>query len=101
MQEYNRRYNRKERPKYSKQLYNSARWQRLRKKVLLAHPLCVECERQGRITPATVADHIVPHKGNLELFWDEENLQTLCKQCHDRKTTKEGRWGKKGTVYSY
>ena len=101
MQEYNRRYNRKERAKYSKQLYNTARWQRLRKKVLLVHPLCVECERQGRVTPSTVVDHIVPHKGHLELFWDEGNLQGLCKNCHDSKTTKEGRWGKKGVVYNY
>ncbi|AGL03635.1 restriction endonuclease [Desulfoscipio gibsoniae DSM 7213] len=101
MQEYNRQYNRKERPKYSKQLYNSARWQRLRKKVLLEHPLCVECERQGRITPATIVDHVKPHKGNLNLFWDENNLQALCKNCHDSKTTKEGRWGDKNRVYSY
>ena len=50
---------------------------------------------------ATVADHIIPHKGNLELFWDEGNLQALCKSCHDRKTAKEGRWGEKGRVYSY
>ena len=101
MQEYNRRYNRKERPKYSKQLYDTTRWQRLRKRVLLEHPLCVECERRGRVTPATVVDHIVPHKGNLELFWDENNLQGLCKNCHDSKTTKEGRWGDKNRVYSY
>ena len=42
-----------------------------------------------------MVDHIIPHKGNLELFWDEDNLQALCKPCHDRKTAKEGRWGKK------
>jgi 5-methylcytosine-specific restriction protein A len=69
--------------------------------MLSEHPLCVECERQGRITPATVVDHIVPHKGNLELFWDENNLQAICKRCHDGKTAGEGRWGKKGVVYCY
>lgn len=30
-----------------------------------------------------VVDHIEPHKGNLVLFWDEGNLQALCKRCHD------------------
>lgn len=95
IKEYNRQYNREERPGYSKRLYKTVRWQRLRKKVLLASPLCSECARQGKITPATVVDHIVPHKGNLELFWDENNLQALCKSCHDRKTAKEGRWGEK------
>jgi 5-methylcytosine-specific restriction protein A len=94
-----REYNRKHRP-YQK-LYKTARWQRLRKRLLSEHPLCTLCKLQGRITPATVADHIIPHKGNLELFWDEDNLQALCKPCHDRKTAKEGRWGEKGKVYTY
>jgi 5-methylcytosine-specific restriction protein A len=101
MQEYNRRYNRKERPRYSKQLYKTVRWQRLRKQVLLKQPLCAECQRQGKITRATIVDHIKPHKGNLDLFWDEDNLQSLCKSCHDSKTVSEGRWGEKNRVYSY
>ena len=35
-----------------------------------------------------VVDHIRPHNGNLLLFWDEGNLQALCKRCHD--TEKQG-----------
>ena len=35
----------------------------------------------GRVTPARVADHVVPHKGDAELFWGGE-LQSLCPQCH-------------------
>ncbi|WP_330547708.1 HNH endonuclease [Caminicella sporogenes] len=97
--EETKKYNRKR--KYKK-LYNSSSWQRLRKKVLTKHPLCVECEEKGRLTPATVVDHIVPHHGNEALFWDEDNLQSLCKSCHDRKTAKEdGRWGRKNKVYTY
>lgn len=69
--------------------------------MLLEHPLCVEREGQGRVTPATVVDYIVPHKGSLELFWDENNLQPMCKCCHDSKTAGEERWGKKGVVYRY
>ena len=94
-----REYNRKHRQ--HQELYQSARWQRLRRRLLLKYPLCAECERQGWITQATVVNHIKPHKGNPELFWDEDNLQTLCKSCHDRKTAKEGRWGEKGKVYTY
>lgn len=60
---------------------------------LRAYPLCAECERQGRVAPATVVDHIIPHKGNYDLFWDMSNWQSLCKPCHDRKTAREGRWG--------
>ncbi|WP_326537644.1 HNH endonuclease signature motif containing protein, partial [Pseudorhodoferax sp.] len=32
---------------------------------------------------ATIADHIVPHKGDLGRFFDRGNLQSLCKPCHD------------------
>ncbi|MGM9590559.1 MAG: HNH endonuclease signature motif containing protein, partial [Faecousia sp.] len=40
----------------------------------------------GRLTPATVVDHIIPHRGDRKLFWDESNWQPLCKDCHNRKT---------------
>jgi 5-methylcytosine-specific restriction protein A len=41
------------------------------------------------MTPATVVDHIVPHRGNQKLFWDRKNWQSLCKTHHDRKTAQE------------
>jgi 5-methylcytosine-specific restriction endonuclease McrA len=43
--------------------YTTARWQRLRKYQLIEHPLCVYCLANGRVTPATVVDHVVPHRG--------------------------------------
>ena len=63
-----------------------ARWRRARKAFLQRHPLCAECMKEGKLTPATVVDHIVPHRGDPRLFWDEKNWQPLCKDCHDRKT---------------
>jgi len=43
---------------------------------------------------ATVVDHISPHKGDSDLFWDRANWQSLCESCHNRKTASEdmGRW---------
>ena len=41
------------------------------------------CERRGVLTPATVVDHIIPHRGDMTLFWDSANWQPLCKSCHD------------------
>jgi 5-methylcytosine-specific restriction endonuclease McrA len=38
-----------------------------------------------------VVDHIQPHKGDETLFWDENNWQPLCRQCHDIKATIERR----------
>lgn len=63
--------------------YNS-RWRKARETYLRRCPLCVHCTEQARTTPATVVDHIVPHKGDSMLFWDTANWQALCKPCHDR-----------------
>jgi 5-methylcytosine-specific restriction protein A len=58
-----------------------AAWRRARAAHLAEHPLCVECERQGSSVPATVVDHIAPHRGDMALFWDSTNWQSLCATC--------------------
>jgi hypothetical protein len=63
-------------------LYNSARWKRLRLAQLQAHPLCRMHMELGQTVEARVADHIDPHRGDEELFFNGP-LQSLCKQCHD------------------
>jgi 5-methylcytosine-specific restriction protein A len=81
------------RPSSSSRGYDS-RWRRARKAWLSQHPLCVSCHREHNIvTAATVVDHIIAHKGDVKLFWDTNNWQSLCASCHSRKTTNEGRWG--------
>lgn len=40
-----------------------------------------------------IADHKVKHEGNPGLFWDEENIQLLCKPCHDGAKQQEERVG--------
>ena len=64
-------------------------WQRYRLRYLAEHPLCVSCESRGQIVPATVVDHIKPHKGDNALFWNPKNHQGLCVRCHNRKTASE------------
>lgn len=59
------------------------KWQKARADYLREHPLCVFCQRRGRVTTATIVDHIEPHKGDLKLFWRRSNWQGLCKPCHD------------------
>ena len=63
-----------------------AKWRFMRQLYLRKHPLCMECLKRERLRPATVVDHIVPHRGDERLFWNEDNWQGLCKSCHDRKT---------------
>ena len=72
----------------AKRGYNR-RWQKARKSYLEAHPLCVQCAKQGKYVRATVVDHIIPHRGDQKLFWDQNNWQSLCKSCHDKKTLTE------------
>jgi 5-methylcytosine-specific restriction protein A len=74
----------------------TGKWAKARAQHLHAHPLCVHCFSKNLITPATELDHIVPHKGNMSLFWDVSNWQGLCKKCHSTKTAKEdGGFGRK------
>ena len=40
-----------------------------------------------------VVDHIIPHKGNLTLFYDAENLQTLCPDHHYSEKQEQERRG--------
>jgi 5-methylcytosine-specific restriction protein A len=61
--------------------YNS-RWGKARRWHLGRYPFCAECEKQGRWVSANVVDHIVPHRGDMTLFWDSENWQSLCANCH-------------------
>lgn len=65
------------------------RWQKARAEFLADNPLCVRCRAKHRVTAATVVDHIVPHKGDQDLFWNRANWQALCKAHHDEKTAAE------------
>ncbi|WP_210256075.1 HNH endonuclease [Chelativorans sp. Marseille-P2723] len=70
-------------------LYRSKRWRRERMAFLRAHPLCIECRRHDVIRPATVVDHIDPHRGDEAVFWDRTRWHALCASCHSRKTASQ------------
>lgn len=64
----------------------TGRWERERKVFLAKRPFCVRCG-----DPATVVDHIVPHRGDRELFWRKSNWQPLCTSCHSSVKQREER----------
>ena len=68
--------------------YHTTRWAKLSRRWRLMHPLCAECARKGLIREAQCVDHIIPAP-ICEDFFDEGNLQSLCKYHHDRKTALE------------
>jgi 5-methylcytosine-specific restriction protein A len=57
------------------------------------HPLCVGCEAVGRVVACELVDHVVPHDGDYDRFWDQANWQAACRWHHDRiKQTLERRY---------
>jgi 5-methylcytosine-specific restriction protein A len=62
-------------------LYNTSRWRKLRNETIAAQPRCVKCG-----VPSTEAKlevhHVVPPRGNEELFFDTDNLVVVCSGCH-------------------
>jgi 5-methylcytosine-specific restriction enzyme A len=72
-----------------------ARWQAYRRDFLARDPLCKRCEQAGRLTWATVVDHVVAVQGAGDaLFWRADNHQALCRRCHAVKTRADMAAGK-------
>ena len=65
------------------------RWKKFRESFLSKNPLCVICQAEGKVVVATVLDHIIPHRGNQEVFWRKGNHQPLCSSHHSQKTALE------------
>jgi len=69
------------------------KWQQLRLAALKRDKgLCQPCRRAGRVTLATAVDHIMPKAECRRLRIPSDymnNLQGICKDCHDKKTMKE------------
>lgn len=60
----------------------SAKWDKAARAYRKANPLCLGCQAVGRLEPATVVDHIEPHKGDATRFWDVANWQPACSWHH-------------------
>lgn len=73
-------------------LYKRVGWERLRRDQLESNPFCCFCAESTPLgempTVAEVVDHKTPHKGDERLFFDPNNLQSLCKLCHDSRKQK-------------
>jgi len=63
-------------------------WQCYRAAFLKYEPFCWSCRAEGKLTKATVVDHIKPIENGQhdKLFWDKANHQALCRDCHSYKT---------------
>jgi len=73
--------------KPSQSVYNNNAWRKLRDEIIERDNYT--CQLCGSTEGPMIADHIKPHRGDNDLFWDKDNLITLCKNCHDYKTRQE------------
>lgn len=94
-----RRYDRRRRETSNvRHLYRTPRWQRIRAETLARDSACVIHKRElGEIVPATICDHVEPHRNRVELFF-RGPFQGLCKPCHDAKKQREERLGFSPTI---
>lgn len=73
-----------------------ATWVKVRKTYLMQHPMCEQCEKEGRITPAREVHHIKAiNDGGARL--DPDNLMAVCRPCH-QKFTEEQMRARRGEV---
>jgi 5-methylcytosine-specific restriction endonuclease McrA len=70
-----------------------ARWTKLRNWWISIQPRCVGWPNANGCplnATGSIVDHIIPHRGDESLLYSAQNLQTLCRSCHARKTATEG-----------
>lgn len=79
--------------KHKQSLYKTRRWHKMRARQLRDNPLCSLHLELGRSEPATIVDHKIPHHGDETLFFDEANLQSMCKPCHDKHKQRQEKSG--------
>ena len=63
-------------------LYDT-RWTKYRFRFLHHNPKCYCCPQDS-----SVVDHVRPHKGDIDLFWNITNHIPLCQVCHNTITAK-------------
>lgn len=61
-------------------------WDKAAKDHLAQHPLCRYCELglfgDPSIVAATLVDHLIPHRGDHEIFWNRRDWVSSCAPCH-------------------
>lgn len=73
------------------QMYKSRRWQHKKRRILRRDKyLCQNCKRYGRHTPATDVHHIQHADERPDLWFDNDNLVSLCRGCHNKMHPEKG-----------
>ena len=86
----NRRYEKYDRDPAVRRRYGRG-WKRIRDRYVSQHPLCEQCLEHGILRPVEEVHHKIPLvEGGTH---EENNLISLCKECHARIHAKRGDGG--------
>lgn len=91
----NREYDaRRQAESETRRLYGTSRWKRFSRWFLRQQEnvLCADCKAEGLTVIATVTDHVVPHRGDVEAFWAGP-FRGLCAHHHNSKKQQEEKRG--------
>lgn len=67
-----------------KSLYSSSRWKKTRAIKKQMNPLCEICEKKDIVEMATLIHHKKDGEIFKDLFFDLDNLMSLCVSCHNK-----------------
>ncbi len=70
-----------QRYKQNARAYN-ADWRKRSRAYLAQHPACEQCEARGIMRDAVLVHHVRPILEGGDRF-DDDNLQSLCRECHE------------------
>lgn len=79
-------------------LYNDKKWKTYRFRFLHHNPQCYACGVHKNNGAKLHIDHILPHKGDKELFYNVTNFIPLCNTCHSIITNLFDRIGNTDTT---
>ena len=79
-----------QRRKERQQLYQMKQWRDLSKWYRMTHPICEECARHGKLSPAEHVHHInspfdygLSEVEKLSRLLHPDNLMAVCQECHN------------------
>ncbi|QDU33764.1 HNH endonuclease [Poriferisphaera corsica] len=85
-------YDDNRRNKEAADFYHSKEWREVRVKALRRdNHLCKQCEKAGKLTPATIVHHVLEARERPDLRTHLPNLESVCAACHNRLHGREKR----------